>query len=134
MDCNSYQQDSVMSGTISSHYVDIPVITSSRPQNGVYDCLAPATPNCFVKQSDNPLYSSAQELRIGSNYDIVPSRSHSRISTTSDIQMSDNTRGNIVSNRLSYGLELELSNRAIPPIHHKRSRSQGGVDPMYTEL
>lgn len=143
--------------TETSFYADIPATTTTQPQSSIYDGLAPPTPSHTVKQSDNPLYSSTQELRMSTTYDTIPSRGRSR--TPSDVppkvpnpntissgkattpfkdmpQDSGSvtpTGNNIINNRLSYGLELELSNREIPPVHHQRSLSQG-VDPVYTEL
>ena len=130
-----------------SHYTAIPAFSSSRPQSDVYyDSLTTSTPSHNVKQSDNPLYSSTQELRISAAYD-VPSRARSLtpsafemippvLPNTDHASTSDHTTpkgNNTFNNRLSYGLELELSNREIPPICHKRSLSQT-AEPVYTEL
>ena len=131
----------------NSHYTAIPTeFSSSRPQSGVYDSLTTPTPSHKVKQSDNPLYSSTQELRISAAYDI-PSRARSLTPSAFEIppvlpntdftnnyaKASGHTTSTGNSNRLSYGLELELSNREIPPVRHHRSLSQT-AEPVYTEL
>ena len=127
----------------ASHYSsDFPVsYASQRPQSGTYnDGLAPTTHNHNVKQSDNPLYSSTQEL--GLNINSVLPRSSSVpprvLDSSAKIDRDPNyavsmleDKGN--SNRLSYGLELELSNQKNFRVRHQRSLSQG-VDPVYTEL
>ena len=145
--------DSHQDGSV--HYADIPrpSITTSRPQSGVYDTLA--TPSHTVKQSDNPLYSSTQELRMSTTYDTVPPRArsltpssvpymlpspnigssanHATKGVYTTVENESNANPNIINNKLSYGLELELSNREIPPVHHQRSLSQT-ANPIYTEL
>ena len=135
----------------------IPATTTSQPQSGVYDSLGSSTPSHTVKQSDNPLYSSTQELRMSTTYDTIPSRGRSttpsdvppRVPDPNTIPLKATSEPNYAmpqfdknllatgstgsKNRLSYGLELELSNLEIPPVHHQRNLSQG-VDPVYTEL
>ena len=147
----------------STHYAAIPVITSSRPSSAMYthEGMVQTTPNHSIKQSDNPLYSSAQELRMSSTYDTIPRRSRSRTPsevrspscfnsnaalldpsepTNYDLPRFENRPGssdpvtqNTSNNRLSYGLELEFSNRDIVHVQHKRSLSQN-LDSIYTEL
>ena len=153
-DNNQWQDGSV-------HYADIPAITTSRPQSGVYDALA--TPTHNVKQSDNPLYSSTQELRMSATYDSVPPRARSLTpsaissmfpitSYTPDLgkKIEDNSMvtashmysspvpgpigNNMMNNRLSYSFELELlSNHETSQVYHQRF-SQITTNSTYTEL
>ena len=127
----------------NNHYTAIPVPSSSRPQSGVYDGLAPTTPSHTVKQSDNPLYSSTQELRLSATYDTVPSRARSLTpSAVPSLLPNPNTDSTYYAkalvptgnnNRVSYGLELEFGNCGIPPVHHQTSLSQT-ADGVHTEL
>ena len=138
--------------TENSYYSDIPVISTSRPQSGVYDALATPTPSHKVKQSDNPLYSSTQELRLSNTYDTVPLKVRSQ--SQNDVQLPESTlfgtsalepnyatpkfdekpqSSSSTSNRLSYGIELEMSSHEIL-IRHQRSLSQGVDSTAYTEL
>ena len=130
--------------TENSYYSDVPVINTSCPQSEVYDGLSSrvTTPgHTTMKQSDNPLYSSTQELRLNNSYDTIPSRSQGHSPTTGlEAPEPDgyatpqfDEKSNTINHRLSYGLELELSNRQILPVRHQRSLSQG-IDPIYTEL
>lgn len=119
--------------------VDIPVITTSRPTSAVYDAISTPTSNHKVKQSDNPLYSSTQELRLSASYDTIPSRGHSQ--TPSDQNPDQQTNQELIShgtsvsplshisgpgttspirnNRLSYSIELQLSSQAFPISRHQ---------------
>ena len=139
------------------HYSAIPTLVTTQEKNEdnvVYDSVRPPSTNHSVKQSDNPLYTSAQDLRrsiatssranslenvnaisarsspVPLHYDVPQFAGRSQERLLSGSTDSNNT----FSNRLSYGLELEFSNRQIPPVHHTRSLSQGGGDPLYTEL
>ena len=149
------QPNSIDSADIDSHYADIPVITTSRPTSAVYDAMSTPTSNHKVKQSDNPLYSSTQELRLSASYDTIPSRGHSQ--TPSDQHPDHQTSQELIShgtsvsplshnisgpgttsptrnNRLSYSIELQLSSQAFPFSRHQRSLSQGMDTTVYTEL
>lgn len=136
--------------TGNSYYSSLSLLSTNRPESGINDGSALVnsnTPSHPVKQSDNPLYSSTQELRMCASpyYDTVPSRSSSHNVHSNNISMpfdadSDNNyklqslnSTKIINNHLSYGLELQVSGRKIPPLCHQRSLSQG-VDPIYTEL
>ena len=150
------QLNSIDSAEDDSHYADIPVITTSRPASGVYDALATPTPSHKVKQSDNPLYSSTQELRLSASYDTIPSRGHSQTpsDTHADPRVSQELITQVTSvsplpqchdssnasrsptrnNRLSYNIELQLSSQDFPFSRHQRSLSQGTDTAVYTEL
>ena len=140
-------QDS-KNATENSYYSDIPVISTSRPQSGMYDTLATPTPSHnMVKQSDNPLYSSTQELRLSNTYDTVPSKVRSQsqndvripeptvfgTSALYTIPTSDEKPTNTSSNRLSYGLEFEMSSHEVL-LRHQRSLSHGVDSATYTEI
>ena len=138
------------------HYAAIPTVVATKEQNQqLYESM---TPTPHVKQSDNPLYSSTQDLRRSMT---IPSRGTSQENINSlsarstpvpsfaaqnvyavpqpasrqSLDSGGPTNQNSASNRLSYGFEreFELSNRQIPPARHTRSLSQG-YDPLYTEL
>ena len=117
---NESQQDS-QEATQSSCYDDIPAITNKGPAT-----RPTYTPTPGIKQSDNPLYSSTQELKMNVTYDNpVVARSQSTTSRSADILLMSNTsfdpnhslpydlhsRGFICAtgndNHLSYGLQLE---------------------------
>ena len=150
------QPNSIDSADVDSQYADIPVITTSRPTSAVYDAMSTPTSSHKVKQSDNPLYSSTQELRLSASYDTIPSRGRSQTpsdqhpdhqtsqelishgTSVSPLDLSHNsgpgTTSPIRNNRLSYSIELQLNSQAFPFSRHQRSLSQGMDTAVYTEL
>ena len=139
----------------NSYNVAIPGTTVyvSSSQSEIHDGLIPSR---TIKQSDNPLYSSTQELRFcttnsgdpmlsgncQNNLRTLPPRASDHIIITDhkDVNSNDITmqvkETPMKKKRLSYGLELEMSNceiLSVAAVHHQRSLSQG-IEPVYTEL
>ena len=143
---NECQQD-IHEATQNCYY-DIPAINTNQGPATRHI----STPTPSIKQSDNPLYSSTQELKVNVNYDnTVLARSRSTTPKPADALPMSNTSfdphyslddlkskglrctaGN--NNHLSYGLELEMSNKEIHLTHTYQHLVSYSTDPVYTEL